>query len=376
MKRVLIVMLLGLGLASCGQENDVKVSAVHMPAVALAAANNNTTVDLAPTHLLSITLDAQLSTGYGWYVDGEQTLLNLAGVTHVISDQIGGIDKVTLHFTGQGSGNTQLNLVYKRPFEKESAALAGTEKKTYSVGVNVLGKYTGAYTGEPEYIALEVEAVDAAAATSYYYCNASTCPAIKNQKSCGGCWSFATVGVVESMQKIKNGSYTSISEQHLISCNTSGYSCANGGLQCFPWYYNKADKGGKIGTVYTSDYPYTATDTACKTSVTHHDKLTGWKQLTSGVGSTANMKTWLTTYGPLWVGVCADTAFQNYTSGVFKGSSCSSANHAVVIVGYNDTDGAWLMRNSWGASWGESGYMRIKYGVNVIGTYASYAAIP
>jgi hypothetical protein len=64
---------------------------------------------------------------------------------------------------------------------------------------------------------------------------------------------------------------------------------------------------------------------------------------------------------------------QKYTSGVFNGSNCNQANHAVVVVGWDDAKSAFLMRNSWGSSWGESGYMYIKYGVNALGDKATYA---
>jgi uncharacterized protein (TIGR03382 family) len=67
---------------------------------------------------------------------------------------------------------------------------------------------------------------------------------------------------------------------------------------------------------------------------------------------------------------------QSYTGGVFKGSACSQANHAVVLVGWDDAGGYWHMRNSWGADWGENGYMRIAYGANVVGTSAVYAVYP
>jgi inhibitor of cysteine peptidase len=376
MKQILMLTLLGLGLAACGQANDARISAVDVPAVALTAAHNNTTVDLATDNILSITLDAQMSTGYNWHpVDLDETKLKLVGRTHTISQTLGGVDKVTLHFAGQDAGQAVVTLEYARAFDKEAAALA---KMTYSVQVNVKGKYTGAYKGEPEYVAPTLSAVTDDILHYFFYCDETTCPAIKDQGQCGSCWAFATVGVVESLQKRQHCGYTSLSEQHLVSCNTWGYSCANGGLQGFPWYYDTRDQDNGIGTVYESDFPYAARDEACQPGLTHHDTLTSWVQMTPGVATTLDMKQALDNYGPLWVGVCADTAFQNYTGGLFAGSSCTSANHSVVLEGWDNDyqGGAWLLRNSWGTGWGENGYMWIAYGVNVIGTRASYAAIP
>ena len=86
------------------------------------------------------------------------------------------------------------------------------------------------------------------------------------------------------------------------------------------------------------------------------------------------MKQAILTYGPIWVAVSVDDAFQAYDSGIFTGNS-SGINHTVVLVGWNDnggTNGYWLLRNSWGSSWGESGYMRIKYGCNMVGYGACY----
>ena len=84
------------------------------------------------------------------------------------------------------------------------------------------------------------------------------------------------------------------------------------------------------------------------------------------------------TYGPISVAVCAGSHFQAYSGGIFNTSeSCGSdvINHAVVLVGWNDnngTDGYWILRNSWGTSWGMAGYMYIGYGVSQVGYGANF----
>jgi len=88
----------------------------------------------------------------------------------------------------------------------------------------------------------------------------------------------------------------------------------------------------------------------------------------------SQMKQAIFDHGPLAVAVCVDSAFQSYTSGVFRGGwwGCYTVNHGVLLVGWDDNNSCWIMRNSWGPDWGESGYMRIGYGVAQIGTDASF----
>ncbi len=86
----------------------------------------------------------------------------------------------------------------------------------------------------------------------------------------------------------------------------------------------------------------------------------------------AQIKAAIYNYGPVWAGIDAGNNFQNYTSGVFNSTDGTSIDHAIVLCGWDDTQGCWILRNSWSNSWGEAGYMRIAYGTSGVGASAEY----
>jgi hypothetical protein len=190
---------------------------------------------------------------------------------------------------------------------------------------------------------------------------------IRNQGSCGSCWAFSTAATVADAIHIKdNKPALDLSEQWLVSCNSERYGC-NGGWYVFNMYQAK-------GSVYEIDYSYTGTDSACKSGLTYHEKLESYAFVDSdsSVPTVDQIKAAIYNYGPISVAVNASSAMQSYRSGVFK--TCENGggvNHAVNLIGWNDKEGYWLMRNSWGTTWGEKGFMKIKYGCNQIGYAAS-----
>ncbi len=203
---------------------------------------------------------------------------------------------------------------------------------------------------------------------------------IKNQGNCGSCWAFSTVGPLESQILLQGGGTVPLSEQYLLSCNTSGWSC-NGGWFAHDYHMDLSGQDNKgPGAVLTSSDPYTGTDATCGGPYSHPYKLTSWAYIGSedAVPSTDAIKQAIYTYGPVSVAVCAGSHFQAYSGGVFNtNESCGSSviNHAVVLVGWNDnngTDGYWILRNSWGTSWGLAGYMYIGYGVSQVGYGANF----
>jgi uncharacterized repeat protein (TIGR03803 family) len=190
---------------------------------------------------------------------------------------------------------------------------------------------------------------------------------VKNQGNCGSCWAFSTVGTMEAMILITSGTTTDLSEQQLVSCNTSGWSC-DGGNYAF-------DMEISPGAMLESCFPYQAANVACQSGCPYAYHLSSWGYVgnSSSVPSTTAIKNAIYTYGPISVCVAVDNYFQGYSGGVFNNNSATSIDHAVVLVGWDDANGCWIMKNSWGTGWGESGYMRIAYGCDQIGYSAAYA---
>ncbi len=190
---------------------------------------------------------------------------------------------------------------------------------------------------------------------------------VKDQGNCGSCWAFSTVGTMEAMILIASGITTDLSEQQLVSCDTSYYGC-EGGNYAF-------DMEISPGAMLESCFPYQAADVPCQSGCPYVYKLNSWGYVgnSSSVPSTTAIKNAIYTYGPISVGVAADNYFQAYSGGVFNDNTSSSVDHEVVLVGWDDTNGCWIMKNSWGTGWGESGYMRITYGCDQIGYGAAYA---
>eukprot|EP00475_Leptophrys_vorax_P013367 TRINITY_DN1974_c0_g1_i1.p1 TRINITY_DN1974_c0_g1~~TRINITY_DN1974_c0_g1_i1.p1 ORF type:complete len:330 (-),score=87.32 TRINITY_DN1974_c0_g1_i1:64-1053(-) len=195
--------------------------------------------------------------------------------------------------------------------------------------------------------------------------------AVKDQGQCGSCWTFSTTGCLEAHHALKTGQLVSLSEQQLVDCaqafNNNG---CDGGLPSQAFEYVRYNGG--LDT--EASYGYTGTDGTCHYSA-------------SSVGATVKdvynvtfqdeneLVQVVATTGPVSIAYEVTTAFQFYTSGVFSDSSCSkdpqSVNHAVLAVGY-DVDSAsgkpyWIVKNSWGASWGIDGYFWILRGENECG---------
>lgn len=201
-------------------------------------------------------------------------------------------------------------------------------------------------------------------------------PPIRNQLSCGSCWAFATVGAFECNIKIKDQTVVDLSEQWLVSCNQNGWSCS-GGWWCHHYFLNAGDRCGGVGAVLESEFPYQWSNGVCSCPYPHEYFIDGWGYIGGqwNTPSVEQMKQAIMDHGPISVAISANNAFQAYGGGVFNGCTGGDINHAVVLVGWDDSQGAggvWIMRNSWGAGWGEGGYMRIPYGCQDVGFNATY----
>lgn len=189
---------------------------------------------------------------------------------------------------------------------------------------------------------------------------------VKNQGQCGSCWAFSTTGSVEGAHAIKTGTLVSVSEQQLVDCaGSSGNQGCSGGLmdQAFEWIIQNK------GLCAEADYAYTGTDGTCKKTCKNAVTITGYKDVTPG-NETAIMPA--LNLGPVSIAIEADqSAFQFYSAGVLDGACGTNLDHGVLLVGYG-TDATskkdfWIVKNSWGSSWGEQGYVRIVRNKNMCG---------
>jgi len=200
---------------------------------------------------------------------------------------------------------------------------------------------------------------------------------VKDQGQCGSCWAFSTTGSVEGAVAIA-GDKTAVglSEQQLVDCSSAqGNQGCDGGLMDQAFQYIISNKG----IASEAAYPYTAQDGTCKTGAKSVAKISSFVDVTGG---DENALAKAVNIGPVSVAIEADQAcFQFYSGGVLTDPSCGTQlDHGVLAVGYGTYSGQdyWIVKNSWGQSWGiESGYVWIAKGDNECGiaTENSYPVV-
>lgn len=198
---------------------------------------------------------------------------------------------------------------------------------------------------------------------------------VRQQGLCGSCWIFSAHGAAEGSWLVANQSAIDSSEQNTLDCISEGSACDGG------WPSQALDFLQSRGSALESSYRYQAKKGSCDRSVSQPFRLVDWGYVGDGDGvpGVERLKEALCFYGPLSVAVNATAAFQSYgTDQVFNERASGEVNHAVTLIGWDEDKHAWLIKNSWGTSWGttgglgsERGYMWIEYGSNKIG----YAAM-
>jgi C1A family cysteine protease len=187
---------------------------------------------------------------------------------------------------------------------------------------------------------------------------------IKDQGKCGSCWAFSAIGALEATWKNYTKKLVSLSEQQLVDCSTKqgNRGCSGGWMD---WAFDYVQDNA-IET--TESYPYTGNDGFCNDDwslgvfridgykyVKHNDS----QQLMAAVAQI-----------PTSASVAVGTGFQLYTGGIITQDACvDMVNHGILVAGYGHdnklNEDYWLIKNSWGADWGEAGYIRLKKTLDV-----------
>lgn len=189
---------------------------------------------------------------------------------------------------------------------------------------------------------------------------------VKDQGQCGSCWAFSAVGNLEGAYFLKHKKLEQFAEQQLVDCDHNGDEGCNGGLMEQAFEYLKQAGGIELA----KDYKYTARGGTCKFDKNKVvAKVVSWQMVNE---NEETIKQFLYEHGPLAVALNAEP-LQFYDGGIIDLSKeeCDpeALDHGVTLVGYGveNNQAYWIVRNSWGAGWGEKGYFRMARGKGTCG---------
>jgi xylem cysteine proteinase len=229
------------------------------------------------------------------------------------------------------------------------SAMTGEEFKAYTACQGDTGKGFG-----DEYCPSAVNCPTLAdtSLTAWNWTAKGAVTGVKNQGDCGSCWAFSTTGSLEGLYYLNKTLLVSMSEQQLVDCASTCYGCDG----CWP----------ATAMTYTASegiepeklYPYTGVQGTCQyksiAAITVNSGYQCIAQKAQGQLMTA------LTWQPVSIAVEADqAAWQSYAGGVVAKNCGDTLDHAVLLVGYDATSDSWIVKNSWGTTWGEAGYIRI-----------------
>ena len=222
---------------------------------------------------------------------------------------------------------------------------------------------------------------------------------VKNQGGCGSCWAFSTVGVVESAYNVQSGNPDidlDLSEEYLVSyCYTMGPygNCCGGSYEDALQFVQESGIPDEACMTYV-DLTGCTCGSSCDSNCTYRtggacsdaacsDRCPDWQSRSVTIDGAApvpsgQMKQYLISKGPLAVAMGVGSVYGGAFDGqgVYRCTNDTGANHAVIVVGYNDSGGYWIVKNSWGAAWGADGYFNVGYGECAIETWPYYVDAP